>query len=152
MSDTIEKRIELNAPVSRVWRALIDYREFGEWFCVKIQQPFEPGKEAVGQITHPGYEHVTWRAVVRRMEPEHLFSFTWHPYATDPNVDFSDETPTMVEFRLEPTGDRTVLTLTESGFDRIPASRREEAFRMNDGGWTQQMQNIQRHLESAHAS
>jgi uncharacterized protein YndB with AHSA1/START domain len=152
MSDRIEKRIELDAAVSRVWRALTDYREFGEWFRVKLEEPFEPGREARGQITHPGYEHVTWRATVQKMEPEHLFSFTWHPYGIDPDVDYSVETPTLVEFRLEPHGKGTLLTLTESGFDRIPSSRRAEAFRMNDGGWTQQMENIRKHVESSHAS
>lgn len=151
MSDRIEKRIELNAPVSRVWRALTDYREFGEWFRVNLEGPFQLGQEARGQITHPGYEHVTWRAVVQKMEPEHLFSFTWHPYAIDPNVDFSGEPPTLIEFRLEPNNSGTVLTLIESGFDRIPSSRRAEAFRMNDGGWTQQMENIRQHLEGPHA-
>jgi uncharacterized protein YndB with AHSA1/START domain len=152
MSNSIEKRIELNAPVSKVWRALTDHREFEQWFCVKIPQPFELGKESIGQITYPGYEHVAWRAVIQRMDPERLFSFTWHPYAVEPDVDYSDEPPTLVEFRLEPIGDRTVLTVTESGFDKIPASRRAEAFRMNEGGWAEQLQNIQRYLEPAHAS
>jgi len=152
MSDRIEKRIQLKAPVSRVWRALTDYREFGAWFCVKLDGPFVPGKEAVGQITYPGYEHVTWRAVVQRIEPEQLFSFTWHPYAVEPGVDYSAEPQTLIEFRLEPSGDGTVLTLTESGFDSIPAGRRAEAFRMNDNGWTQQMENIRRHVEVGHGS
>lgn len=152
MSDRIEKRIQLKAPVSRVWRALTDYREFGAWFCVKLDGPFVPGKEAVGQITYPGYEHVTWRAVVQRIEPEQLFSFTWHPYAIEPGVDYSAEPQTLIEFRLEPSGDGTVLTLTESGFDSIPAGRRAEAFRMNDNGWTQQMENIRRHVEVGHGS
>jgi uncharacterized protein YndB with AHSA1/START domain len=151
MSDSIEKRIELNAPVSRVWRALTDHREFGEWFRVKIQQPFEPGKEAVGQITHPGYEHVAWRVTIKQMEPERLFSLTWHPYAVDPDVDYSNETPTLVEFRLEPKGERTVLTVTESAFDKIPAARRAEAFRMDDQGWTQQVKNIQQYVEADRA-
>jgi uncharacterized protein YndB with AHSA1/START domain len=148
MSDRIEKRIELKAPVSQVWRALTDYREFGTWFRVKLAGPFEPGKEAVGQITHPGYEHVTWRAVVQKMEPERLFSFTWHPYAIDPDVDYSAEPQTLIEFRLEPSGEGTVLTLTESGFDSIPADRRAEAFRMNDNGWTQQVENIRQHVDA----
>lgn len=148
MSDRIEKRIELKAPVSRVWHALTDYREFGAWFGVNMSGPFEPGKEAIGQITHPGYEHVTWRAVVQKMEPERLFSFTWHPYAIEPDVDYSTEPPTLIEFRLEPKGECTVLTLTESGFDSIPAHRRTEAFRMNDNGWAQQMENIRRHLDA----
>jgi uncharacterized protein YndB with AHSA1/START domain len=148
MSDRIEKRIELNAPVARVWRALTDYREFGTWFRVDLTGPFEPGKEAIGRITHPGYEHVTWRAVVQRMEPERLFSLTWHPYAIEPGVDYSAEPQTLIEFRLEPAGEGTVLTLTESGFDNIPAHRRAEAFRMNDQGWTQQMENIRLHAES----
>jgi hypothetical protein len=80
MNNQIEKRIELKAPVSRVWRALTDYREFGQWFRVKLDGPFVPGQTACGQITYPGYEHVKWEAVVQKMEPERLFSFTWHPY------------------------------------------------------------------------
>src|ERR1700685_2511476 len=99
MNNSIEKRIELKAPVSRVWRALTDYREFGEWFRVKLNGPFVPGQLATGKITHPGYEHVTWNAVVQAMEPEQLFSFTWHPYGIDPDVDYTKETPTLVEFR-----------------------------------------------------
>ena len=146
MNDRIEKRIELKAPVSRVWRSLTDYREFGEWFHVKLEGPFAPGQVSRGRITHPGYEHVKWEAVVQQMEPERLFSFTWHPYAVDPNADYSKETPTLVEFRLEETAGGTLLLLTESGFDKIPADRRLEAFRKNDGGWEQQMKNIESHV------
>jgi uncharacterized protein YndB with AHSA1/START domain len=142
----IEKRIELKAPVSKVWRALTDYREFGEWFRVKLEEPFVLGQEARGQILHPGYEHITWRAVIQKMEPERLFSITWHPYAVDPKVDYSKETPTQVEFRLEEIAGGTLLLLTESGFDKIPADRRSQAFRMNAGGWTQQMKNIETHV------
>jgi len=142
----IEKRIELAAPVSRVWRALTDYREFGEWFRVKLDGPFVPGQVSRGYITHPGYEHVKWEAVVQKMEPERLFSFTWHPYAIDPKTDYSKEAPTLVEFRLEKTASGTLLVLTESGFDKIPRHRRFEAFRMNDSGWTQQMQNVEKHV------
>lgn len=146
MGNRIEKRIELAAPVARVWHALTDHREFGAWFRVSLEGPFVPGQGAEGQITHPGYEHVRWRAVVQRMEPERLFSFTWHPYAIDPAGDYSAETPTLVEFRLEPTASGTLLRLTESGFERIPADRRPEAFRMNERGWSAQMQNIADHV------
>ena len=146
MTDRIEKRMEIAAPVARVWQALTDHREFGEWFRVKLDGPFVPGRASTGHITYPGYEHVKWHAVVQKMEAPRLFSFTWRPYAIDPKVDYSAETPTLVEFRLEeiPTGTR--LLLTESGFDKIPAHRRAEAFRMNDGGWAQQMINIQRYV------
>jgi uncharacterized protein YndB with AHSA1/START domain len=146
MTDRVEKRIEVKAPVARVWRALTDYREFGEWFRVKIDGPFVPGEVSRGQVTHPGYEHLKWEAVVKAMEPERLFAFAWHPYAIDPKVDYSQEPQTLVEFRLEKTADGTRLTVTESGFDRIPAGRRAEAFRMNEGGWAQQMKNIERHV------
>jgi uncharacterized protein YndB with AHSA1/START domain len=146
MNDRIEKRIELKAPVARVWRAISDYREFGAWLGVRLTAPFVPGQPAQGQITNRGYEHVTWRVVVQKLEPEKLFSFTWHPYAVDPNVDYSHETPTLVEFRLQPTATGTLLVVTESGFDKVPAGRRAEAFRMDDNGWTHQMQNIQRHV------
>ena len=150
MNDRIEKRIELKAPLSRVWRALTDHRQFGEWFRVKIEAPFVPGEAVRGQILHPGYEHVTWQAVIQKIEPEHLFSFTWHPYAVDPAFDYSSETPTLVEFRLEETAGGTLLVLTESGFDKIPAHRRAEAFRMNEGGWTQQMKNIENYVAPEH--
>src|ERR1019366_5089855 len=146
MSDQIEKRIELKAPVSRVWRALTDYREFGEWFRVNLESPFVPGEKAQGYITWPGYEHVRFTAVIQKMEPERLFSFTWHPYSVDTNVDYESETPTLVEFKLEEAAGGTLLTVTESGFDKIPADRRAEAFRRNDGGWTQQMKNIETHV------
>jgi uncharacterized protein YndB with AHSA1/START domain len=146
MNDRIEKRIELKAPVARVWRAISDYREFGSWFGVKLTAPFAAGSEAVGQITHRGYEHVTWRVMVQKIEPERLLSFTWHPYAVEPGTDYSAETPTLVEFRLQPTATGTLLVVTESGFDKVPAARRAEAFRMNERGWAQQMLNIDRHV------
>jgi uncharacterized protein YndB with AHSA1/START domain len=146
MNNRIEKRIELKAPPARVWRAISDYREFGAWFGVKIEAPFVAGQEAQGQITYPGYEHVRWRAVIQKMEPERLFSFTWHPYAIDQSKDYSHEAPTLVEFRLEKSATGTVLTVTESGFEKVPAERRAEAFRMNESGWTQQLTNIERHV------
>jgi uncharacterized protein YndB with AHSA1/START domain len=149
MTDRIEKTMELKAPVSRVWRALTDYREFGEWFGVKLRGPFVPGEVTVGSITHKGYEHVEWRAAVKEMRPESVFSFTWHPYGIDPKIDYTLEEPTLVEFRLEPTAGGTLLTLTESGFDRIPEYRRAEAFRMDEKGWTQQMLNIEKHVGKA---
>ena len=146
MANQIEKKIELKAPVSRVWRALTDYREFGEWFRVKLDGPFVPGEVSTGHITWPGYEHLKWEAVVQEMDPEQYFSYTWHPYAMDPNLDYSLETPTLVEFRLEKTANGTLLVVTESGFDDIPAERRDEAFRKNDGGWAQQVKNIETYV------
>ena len=147
MTDRIEKSIELNAPIERVWRALTDHEEFGKWFRVKLDGPFVPGEIARGRITYPGYEHLKWEATVKQMEEPRLFSFTWHPYAVDPDVDYSGETPTLVEFRLQPTSKGTRLTLVESGFDAVPKKRMPEAMRMNDGGWTEQMKNIQAHVE-----
>lgn len=146
MTDRIEKQIELRASVSRVWRALTDYREFGEWFRVKVEAPFVPGQVSRGHITYPGYEHLKWEAVVQRMEPERLFSFTWHPYAVDPKIDYSREIPTLVEFTLESIPDGCLLRVTESGFDKIPTERRFDAFRMNEGGWATQMKNIESHV------
>ena len=80
------------------------------------------------------------------MEPERYFSFTWHPYAIDPAVDYSAEPSTLVEFRLEEIPAGTLLMLTESGFSKLPEDRRSLAFRMNDGGWTQQIGNIEVHV------
>ncbi|SDL69555.1 Uncharacterized conserved protein YndB, AHSA1/START domain [Modicisalibacter muralis] len=148
MKDSIEKSIELKAPVERVWHALTDHRQFGEWFRVKLDGPFEVGEVSRGHITYPGYEHVQWEARIQAMEPERLFSFTWHPYAVDPDRDYVDEPPTLVEFRLEPISGGTRLVITESGFSRIPEGRRMEALRMNESGWEEQTSNIQAYVEA----
>jgi uncharacterized protein YndB with AHSA1/START domain len=147
MTNQIEKTIDIAAPIERVWRALTDHTEFGEWFRVKLEGPFVVGNTTRGQITYPGYEHLLWHAAVTAMDKPDLFAFTWHPYAVDPDVDYSDEPQTLIEFRLKPTPAGTHLTVTESGFDKIPAHRRGEALRMNDGGWTQQVKNIKAHAE-----
>ncbi|HLJ43592.1 MAG TPA: SRPBCC family protein [Candidatus Binataceae bacterium] len=146
MSDRIEKQIDIKAPVARVWRAIADYREFGTWFRVAMEGPFVAGKEARGRITYPGKEHLMMTVAVQRIEPERLLSFTWHPYAIDPNTDYSAEPSTLVEFILEPVADGTRLTVVESGFDALPPHRRDLAFRMNEGGWAIQVQNIAQHV------
>jgi uncharacterized protein YndB with AHSA1/START domain len=150
MADRVEKKTEITAPVSKVWQALTDSKQFGEWFLVKMEVPFVAGHPSRGQITHPGYEHVRMEIVVQAIEPETLFSFTWHPYAIEPNVDYSQEPSTLVEFRLQATATGTLLTVTESGFDKIPAARRDKAFRMNDSGWAQQVINIQAYVATKH--
>lgn len=142
MPDRIEKSIELKASVSRVWRALTDHREFGTWFQVTVNGPFAVGEEAGGHLIFPGYEHIQWKAMVTAIEPERYFAFSWHPYAIDPSKDYSGEEPTLVEFFLEPVAGGCQLRVIESGFDKIPAHRRDEAFRMNDGGWSEQCRNI----------
>jgi len=145
-TDRIEKQIQLRAPQSRVWRALTDAEEFGTWFGVKLEGRFVLGAQTRGKITYPGYEHLTMEVEVERMEAEALFSFRWHPYAIDPKVDYSGEPSTLVEFRLESVDEGTLLRVVESGFDRLPAHRRDEAFRMNDRGWAQQLVSIERHV------
>ena len=149
MKDGIEVDIELKAPVERVWRALIDHEEFGEWFGVKLDGPFIVGEISRGQITYPGYEHMKWEAVVKAIEPVQLFSFNWCPYAYDPEIDYSGEPQTLVEFKLEPTTTGTHLLISESGFDGLPDDeRRVEALRRNTGGWNEQVKNITAHVES----
>jgi uncharacterized protein YndB with AHSA1/START domain len=111
-----------------------------------MEGPFVAGQVSRGQITHPGYEHVRMEVVVQKIEPERYFSYTWHPYAVDPKVDYSQEASTLVEFRLEKSAKGTLLMVTESGFDKIPSERRLEAFRMNDNGWAQQLKNIESYV------
>ena len=147
-TDTIEKSVVLRAPRSRVWRAITNAGEFGSWFGARLEGEFVPGAQVKGRITIPGYEHVVMDITVERVEPERLFSYRWHPYAIEPGVDYSGEPTTLVEFRLEEVTEGTRLTVTESGFDRIPAARRAEAFRMNDQGWAGQLKNIERHVGS----
>ena len=145
-TDRIEKNVLLRAPKSRVWRALTNAEEFGTWFWVKLESDFAVGKDVTGNVTYPGYEHLRFTVTVERMDAEQLFSFRWHPAAVDPKVDYSQEPTTLVEFRLEEVAEGTLLTVIESGFDRIPAERRAEAFRMNSQGWAQQLENVKSHV------
>src|SRR5262245_54038062 len=145
-TDRIEKSLRIQAPRSRLWRALTDAGEFGSWFRAKLDGSFAVGARITGRITYPGYEHLSLELTVERMEPERLFSFRWHPHAVDPNVDYSSEPTTLVEFRLEDTPGGTLLTVVESGFDQIPSERRFHAFRMNSEGWGHQLENVSRHV------
>jgi uncharacterized protein YndB with AHSA1/START domain len=146
-TDRIEKTIHLRAPKARVWRALTSAEEFGTWFRVRLETEFAVGRTVKGKVTYPGYEHVTFSAIVERMDAERLFSLRWHPAAVDMKKDYSKEPTTLVEFRLEDAPGGTKLTIVESGFDQVPAGRRDEAFRMNSEGWTIQTENIRRHVE-----
>jgi uncharacterized protein YndB with AHSA1/START domain len=145
-TDRIEKKVQLNAPQSRVWRAISNASEFGEWFKVKLDGAFAEGKSIRGKILHPKYEHMKIDFMVEQIEPERYFSYRWHPYPIDPNVDYSLEPTTLVEFMLEEVDGGTSLTIVESGFDRIPLARRAEAFRMDDEGWTGQIKAIQQYV------
>jgi len=148
-TDRIEKRVVLKAPRSRVWRAIADSKEFGTWFRMNFEGPFVEGASVRGRVTYPGYEHMVGDLKIARIQPESYFAYRWHPYAVDPDVDYSSEPTTLVEFRLEDAGSHTALTIVESGFDRIPEHRRAEAYRMNEGGWTGQVENITAHVETA---
>ena len=145
-SDRIEKSIVLRAPRSRVWRALSNPDEFGRWFGARLSGAFVPGARVSAQITTPGYDHLAFELVVETVEPERRFAYRWHPYAIDPTVDYTSEPMTRVEFRLAEVAEGTELTVIESGFDQIPVARRAEAFRMNEGGWAGQLENIQRYV------
>ncbi|WP_029003511.1 SRPBCC family protein [Azorhizobium doebereinerae] len=146
-SNVVTKTILLKAPIDRVWQALTDHREFGAWFRVRLETPFVPGAPTSGQMTVPGYEHVRWSSVTQRMDAPHVFAFTWHPYAVEPDVDYSAATPTLVEFRLTAVDGGTRLVVTETGFDALPAHRRPDALRMNSRGWAAQMDNLRGHVE-----
>ncbi|HTJ46459.1 MAG TPA: SRPBCC family protein [Kofleriaceae bacterium] len=148
-TDRIEKRIVLKATQSRVWRALSDAKEFGAWFGCAIEGAFEAGRTMKMRITKPaGYEHIPFAIVIDRIEPETLFSYRWHPYAIDPNHDYSKEPMTLVEMRLTEKGGATELVIVESGFDKIPAERRAEALKMNTGGWGAQAENLRKYVEA----
>jgi uncharacterized protein YndB with AHSA1/START domain len=168
--DRIQKTIILRAPISRVWQAIANAREFGRWFGINLDGEFTVGKSITGSFR----EAINEAAILEhqrklglpstrvklpkasfvfckpeRIEPEEYFSFRWIPYGIDADIDPETEPTTLVEFRLEKTAEGTLLTITESGFDRVPAHRRERAFRMNEGGWAGQARNIRDYVEKA---
>lgn len=146
-TDRIERSIVINTTRERVWQALSDAEKFGAWFGANLQgQRFAPGQRTRGPITISGYEHVYFDAVFERIEPQEVLAFRWHPYAVDPAVDYTKEEPTLVTFTLKDAPDGTLLTVVESGFDKVPPQRRLEAFRMNSAGWEGQIRNIVRYV------
>jgi uncharacterized protein YndB with AHSA1/START domain len=146
-TDRIQKTMVLRAPRARVWRALTDPAQFGEWFGVKVEDPFTAGRRVRGPVTTPEYSHLTFEIDIERMEPERLFSWRWQP-GGDPDIDPAEPT-TLVVFELEEVPEGTRLTVTETGFDRIPVARRSRAYRENDEGWSGQFENLRNYLGSA---
>jgi uncharacterized protein YndB with AHSA1/START domain len=157
IADRIEKQVLLRAPRARVWRALSDFAEFGTWFGMKFDTAFTPGARMRGVIVPTGvdaevakkqkpYEGKPVEILIEQMEPERLFSFRWHPYALDSDVDYSAEPTTLIVFTLEEAEGGTLLKITESGFDGIPLARRERAFMANEGGWSMVVKLIERYL------
>jgi uncharacterized protein YndB with AHSA1/START domain len=170
MTDRIEKRVTLKAPVARVWRAIVDSAEFGKWFGIALEGEFAEGHAIRGSFSHlqDESEIIAYQkdagidpapikrpeqnsvfCTVERMEPERYFSFRWIPYGIDVAADPESEPMTLVEFRLETVPEGTLLSIVESGFERVPAHRRERAYRMNDGGWARQLENIARYVEGS---
>lgn len=146
-TDRLEKTVVLRAPRSKVWQALTNSTQFGKWFGAKVDEPFTPGRRVRGPITIPKYTHLAFEITVEQMEPERLFSWRWQP-GGNPDIDPAEPT-TLVVFELEEVPEGTRLTVTETGFDRIPADRRGKAYRENDEGWTGQLDNIRKYLASA---
>jgi len=159
-SDRIEKKILLRAPLARVWRALTDAQEFESWFGIRFNAPFTPGAAMrgtiVGTTVDPevakaqlDYKEKPFEITVEQMIPEKLFSFRWHPHAVEPGVDYSAEPTTLIEFTLRQVPAGVELTVTESGFDRIPLARRAQAFSADEQGWSIMTNLIDKYL--AHA-
>jgi uncharacterized protein YndB with AHSA1/START domain len=156
-TDSITKTILLRAPRARVWRALTDSKEFGEWFGMKFTEPFAPGRvmkcvivttcvdKEVAKIQEP-YKGIEFEITIERIDPQRLFSFRWHPGAVDPNFDYSKEPTTLIEFVLEDVPEGIQLTVTESGFDKIPLERRAKAFAQNEQGWGKMIKLIEAYL------
>lgn len=147
VTDSIHKQITLRAQPERVWKALTDHVEFGRWFQVELDGPFVAGEVVEGRITHEGCSHMRFEARVEALEPLRRFAYRWWPTVMEPGAPASGEASTLVEFFLEPADGGTQLTVIESGFDALPADRREDALRRNDGGWTEQMENIRAHVD-----
>lgn len=149
-TDSIERKILLKATRSRVWRALANAEEFGDWFGVNFKgKAMVPGKSIQGRVTYPGYEHLEFEVFIERMEPERLLSWRWHPAAIDPAVDYSQEPTTLVVFELQEVDGGVLLSVVESGLDQIPVSRRATVFRLNTSGWDEQMANIEKHVAAS---
>jgi uncharacterized protein YndB with AHSA1/START domain len=144
--NVIKKQILVRAPHDRVWKALVDSKQFGEWFGVALEGPFVAGKTVSGVIVgtladkevaelQKVYNGKRMDLEVEAIQPERRLALRWHPHAIEEGVDYSKEPTTLIEFTLEDVEGGVMVTVTESGFDKIPAERRAKAFEANSGGW-----------------
>jgi uncharacterized protein YndB with AHSA1/START domain len=156
-TDRIQKQIVLRAPRERVWSAISDAKKFGTWFGVEFDGPFVAGSRLSGKIAptkvdpevakmQQPYAGKRFEFSVERIEPMRNISFRWHPFAVEPGIDYSKEPTTLIVFELEEVSGGTRLTITESGFDKIPLARRAKAFAANEGGWAMQVKLIEKYL------
>ncbi len=156
-ADRIKKVIMLRAPCARVWQAISDAQQFGTWFGVDFDGGFVAGSRLTGRIvptkvdqeiakSQAPYAGRSFECVVDRIEPMRRFSFRWHPFAVERDADYSNEPMTLVEFELAPAQEDTLLTISESGFDQLPASRRTRAYAAHEQGWEGQTRLIAKYL------
>ena len=155
--DRIEKSAVMRAPRERLWQAVSDAGKFGEWFGVRFDGPFVPGARATGHIVptrvdrevatlQAPYEGMPFEFRVEAIEPEERIVFAWHPFAMDKGMDYSSEPMTRIVFAFATVDDGTRVTITESGFDGIPAARRDEAYAANEGGWGHQLKLLEKYV------
>jgi uncharacterized protein YndB with AHSA1/START domain len=160
-TDRIEKKILLQAPLERVWRAISDSKQFGAWHGVKFDGPFVAGIGMVGKVApiavadveiarrHNRREGKPFTIWVERVEPMRLFSMRWYPFDEEPSADYSKEPTTLVEFRLEEVSGGTMLTIIESGFDGLSPEQRAREIASHEQGWAAQGPLIEKYLALA---
>jgi uncharacterized protein YndB with AHSA1/START domain len=143
--NSIERQIEIKAPVEKVWNALTDSKLFGRWFKANFKSEFVAGKITHAKNTSKGFE-MDIEFHIKEIKPQSYFSYAWIPFPMDRTFDYTKEEPTLVEFFLEQNNQGTMLKVKESGFNKVTASRRAEAFKMHTGGWEAQLKNIEKFL------
>lgn len=130
----VERTVEFNAPIERVWRAITDPEELSQWFGDETELQLVPGAEGA-MIWN---EHGSFAVRVESIEPPHLFVWSW---VHEPGVAFADAPATTVEWRLsERAQGGTTLSLRESGF------RTDLHHRQNTEGWEEELADLVRYL------
>lgn len=159
-TDRIEKQILLHHSRVRVWQAISDSTHFSKWIGLCDHGEFLPGEIFTAKMAptrfnadfaalQAPYSGLPVRMTIERMEPMSVFAFRFHPFAIDRNFDYSREPMNLVTFTLEQTEQAPagiLLTITESGFDRIPAERRATAYPVNERGWSLAIKAIEAYL------
>ncbi len=138
MIEPIEKRIVLNAAVSRVWKAITDPAELGKWMLMPTDFEAVPGRD----FTFKAESSEKWDGIiyctVKEIEENKKLVFTWN--AAMANAE------TVVSIELKEVGDKTELTLIHSGWDKLPANKEEMRKAHNEGWELRIMHKLQEHL------
>lgn len=133
----IERSVEIEAPIGRVWELLTDGGELPRWWGSMAEAEVDLVPGGAIRMRWAKAEHGLTAGRVETAEKPFRFAFRWAVNNEGRPPAPGDQT--LVEFRLESLGEATRVTVRESGFDQLDQPERERLAYLegNRRGWAE---------------